>query len=163
MFEYASDPELTKYVIFAPHQSLAESAAVIARLIAENASGHSVMWGLTEGDSDRLIGTCGFGHIAYRHRRAELGYALHRRFWNQGLMTEAVRAVIRFGFTALELNRIEARCFVNNPASARVLEKAGMVFEGVLREHVQAKGRFVDLKMYSILYRDWVAAIAGPD
>ncbi len=163
MFEYASDPKLTKYVIFATHQSLAESAAVIGRLIAETASGQAMMWGLTERQNDRLIGTCGFGHFAHQHRRAELGYALNRQFWNQGLMTEAVRAVIRFGFTALGLNRIEARCFVENPASARVLEKAGMVFEGVLREHVQAKGRFVDLKMYSILYRDWVAAIAGPD
>ncbi len=71
-------------------------------------------------------------------------------------MTEAVRAVIAFGFRTLQLNRIEARCEIKNIASARVMEKAGMKFEGILRQHAFYKGAFRNFKMYSILRKEWV-------
>lgn len=168
MFDYASAPELTRHVIFTTHQSPEESRQVIERLVAENAAGTILMWGVTTRDdgrlhnangkcqngAGRLVGTCGFGHLWPAHARAELGYALHRGLWGRGLMTEAVRAVIDFGFERLGLNRIDARCFVANLASARVMEKAGMRFEGILREQIHAKGSFQDLKSYSILRRD---------
>jgi len=70
-------------------------------------------------------------------------------------MNEAVCVVIRFGFEGLGLNRIQARCKVVNVGSARVMEKAGMAFEGVLREYSFSKGEYLDLKMYSILRREW--------
>jgi ribosomal-protein-alanine N-acetyltransferase len=168
MFDYASDPELTRHVIFTTHQSPAESRQVIDRLIAENAAGTILMWGVTLRDdgglqnangtcqngAGRLVGTCGFGHLWPAHARAELGYVLGRGLWGRGLMTGAVRAVIDFGFETLGLNRIDARCFVANVASARVMEKAGMRFEGILREQIHAKGAFQDLKSYSVLRRD---------
>ncbi len=68
---------------------------------------------------------------------------------------EAVRAMIRFGFEMMNLNRVEARCIAENIASARVMEKAGMTFEGILREHMFVKGKYQDLKMYSILRKEW--------
>jgi ribosomal-protein-alanine N-acetyltransferase len=80
---------------------------------------------------------------------------LARRLWNQGLMTEAVREIVRFGFERMNLNRIEARCKIANVGSARVMEKVGLSFEGVLREHQYAKGVFEDLKLYSILRSEW--------
>jgi [ribosomal protein S5]-alanine N-acetyltransferase len=73
-------------------------------------------------------------NYAPEHARAELGYVLSREHWGKGLMPEAVRAVIRFGFGRMELNRIQARCVAENTASARVMEKAGMTYEGTLRE-----------------------------
>lgn len=154
MFDYASDPELTRHVIFTTHRSPDEALAVIVRINEQQAAGALLMWGVTLNGDDRLVGTCGFGHFWPEHARAELGYVLGRRLWGHGLMTEAVRAVIDFGFETLGLNRIEARCFVPNVASARVMEKAGMRFEGILREQIHAKGSFQDLKSYSVLRRD---------
>ena len=69
-------------------------------------------------------------------------------------MPEAVRAVIRFGFGRMELNRIQARCVAENTASARVMEKVGMTYEGTLRESEYIKGALRDMKIYSILRRE---------
>jgi len=70
-------------------------------------------------------------------------------------MPEAVRAVLDFGFEALELNGIQARCQVENIASERVLQKVGMRFEGVLRQHHRMKGACRDMKLYAPLHWDW--------
>ena len=70
-------------------------------------------------------------------------------------MTEAVRVVIRYGFEVLALNRIQARCKVENVGSWRVMEKAGMTLEGTLREFTLSKGRHLDLRMYAIRRREW--------
>ena len=70
-------------------------------------------------------------------------------------MSEAVNAVIEFGFREMLLNRIMARCEVNNIASARVMEKVGMQLEGILRQQLFVKGRYWDLKIYSILREEF--------
>jgi ribosomal-protein-alanine N-acetyltransferase len=154
MFEYAGAPD-SPYVIFTAHKTIEESRKVIADVSTATAEGKMLMWGVTLRGEGRLVGTSGFGHITARHAQAELGYILHRRLWNQGFATEAVRAVVRFGFETLGLNRIEARCFAPNVASARVMEKNGMTFEGVMREQIFAKGKFQDMREYSILRREW--------
>jgi len=87
----------------------------------------------------------------------EIAYALARQHWNEGYTTEAVRAIIAFGYRTMRLNRIEARCDIPNIASARVMEKAGMKFECVLRQHMFVKNVDVDLKMYSILRDEWAS------
>ena len=98
---------------------------------------------------------------APEHARAELGYVLSRKLWGRGLMPEAVRAVVRFGFGRMELNRIEARCIIENAASARVMEKAGMTCEGTLREREFIKGAYRDMRLYSILRREYRPESSG--
>ena len=88
------------------------------------------------------------------HRRAELIYWLGRRYWGNGYATEAVKAALGFGFETLGLNRIHASYFTRNPASARVMEKAGMRFEGVLREHHVKNGQALDLGSFGIVASD---------
>lgn len=88
------------------------------------------------------------------HQRAELIYWLGRPYWGNGYATEAVRAVLRFGFETLGLNRVHATCFTRNPASARVMQKAGMTFEGVMRQHLVKGGEPLDLASYGILRSD---------
>ena len=74
----------------------------------------------------------------------------------RGLAPEAVRALIRFGFERMGLNRIEARCIAGNTASARVMEKAGMTYEGTLREREKIQGELRNMKMYSVLRREYL-------
>jgi ribosomal-protein-alanine N-acetyltransferase len=99
---------------------------------------------------DGLVGAIGL-HLKLAHRRAELGYWIGRPFWNHGYATEAVRAVTKYGFEDLKLNRIHASHLTRNPASGRVLAKAGMEFEGIRRQHVVKWDRPEDLADYAIL------------
>ncbi|MBZ0301170.1 MAG: GNAT family N-acetyltransferase [Anaerolineae bacterium] len=89
--------------------------------------------------------------------QAEIGYWMGVPYWGQGYMTEAARRVIQFGFEALELNRIRAWYFTHNPASARVMQKAGMTFEGIMRQHYVKWNKFVDVGCYSILRSEYEA------
>jgi ribosomal-protein-alanine N-acetyltransferase len=97
-----------------------------------------------------LVGTCDL-RISREHGRGELGYWLRRACWGRGLVPEAVRAVIRHGFEHEGLERIQARCAVENAASARVMEKAGMSYEGTLRRYERIGGELRDMKFYAIL------------
>lgn len=90
-----------------------------------------------------------------QHRRAEIGYWVAVAHWGRGYMTEAVRAIIDYGFRELGLNRVHAECHGDNPASARVLEKAGMTYEGTLRQHSFRLGRFADKLQFGILRSEW--------
>jgi ribosomal-protein-alanine N-acetyltransferase len=113
-------------------------------------------WSLVLKDSGAFAGTCGMdADYAPEHARAELGYVLSREHWGKGLMPKAVRAVIRVGFGRMGLNRVQSRCIAENVASARVIEKAGMTYEGTLRESEFVKGAYRDMKLYSILRREY--------
>ncbi len=95
--------------------------------------------------------------IKREHRRAELGYWIALDCWNRGYATEASRRVIDFGFEILGLHRIEARHFLRNPASGRVMEKLGMQKEGQERDWAIKWDRFETLAVYSILESEWRA------
>jgi RimJ/RimL family protein N-acetyltransferase len=92
--------------------------------------------------------------VEAEHARAELGYWIGTPMWGRGYATEAGHAVVTFGFTTLGLNRIQARHFVRNPSSGRVMQKLGMRFEGVLRQAYRRWDRFEDVAMYAILASD---------
>lgn len=155
-FEYASDPEVTRYSTWSPHESLADTKQFINQVLNQYKAGHVAPWGIEHKAERRFIGTCGFGNWIHYHGRAEIGYALARPYWSQGYMTEAVRSVLAFGFETMQLNRIEARCKLENIGSSRVMEKVGMKFEGVLRQHMYIKGQYHDLKLYAILHEDFL-------
>jgi [ribosomal protein S5]-alanine N-acetyltransferase len=98
----------------------------------------------------RLIGSVGL-RLVPRHRRGELGYWLGAAHWGQGYATEAARAVVRWGFTALALRRIHAQYLGDNHASGRVLEAIGMRREGVRRQHLRKAGQWYDAHQFGIL------------
>lgn len=155
MFEYASDPDVAKYTTWDAHQSIKDSKFFLEIVVERYKNRQITDWGIVHKEEGKLIGTCGFAECHLFHSRAEIGYALSRKYWRQGYMSEAVTAIIRFGFQTMNLNRIEARCEVENIASARVMEKVGMQFEGILRQHIFTKGKYCDLKIYSILRQDF--------
>ncbi|HEV7217114.1 MAG TPA: GNAT family protein [Chloroflexota bacterium] len=155
IFAYASDPAVARYTTWPPHPTVAATEAFVRELLQRYADGLVSPWGIVHRASGKMIGTCGFAYVMAWHGRGEIAYALSRSHWGQGLMPEAVRAVLAFGFETLRLNRIEARCEVENAASERVMQKVGMQLEGVLRQHAQVLGRYRDLKLYSILRDEW--------
>ena len=104
-------------------------------------------------EAEGLVGTMSLQFVL-AHRRAELGYWIGVPFWNRGYATEAAGAIVDYGFDQLGLNRIEAKHFIFNPASGRVLEKVGMTREGILRQRVLKGDKLEDLVLYAILRSD---------
>lgn len=118
------------------------------------------VFGIIEKSSGRFAGCMGI-HPLLEHNRAEVGYWLGAPFWGRGLATSALRLLLKFGFETLKLNRVEAGHFDYNPASGRVMEKAGMRFEGLRRQYVLHRDQYKDLRWYAILGEDYDALSAG--
>ncbi|WP_062106760.1 GNAT family N-acetyltransferase [Bacillus niameyensis] len=154
---YGSDHEVSRYVTWDTHRSLADTEAFIQFVLERYENSQEGPWGIEWKENGKLIGTIDFFSWKPRHGHAEIGYVLSRDYWGAGIMTEAVREVVRFGFEKMDLVRIQARCMEENVASSRVMEKAGMSFEGVLRKVMYIKGKHRDLKMYSILKEEFGA------
>lgn len=93
--------------------------------------------------------------IAAEHQHARLSYWLGLSDWHRGYATEAVHAVLAYGFKQRQLHRIYAPHFLNNPASGRVLRKVGMTYEGRMREHYRRFGEYVDVELYGMLEQDF--------
>ncbi len=151
------DPEVAAGLSDLPHPYPRQMAAGLIRGMSEaSAAGTAYAFGVAVKNPvppDTIVGIV-FLIPDLDHRRAELIYWLGRRYWGNGYATEAVRAVLAFGFDALALNRIHASYFTGNPASARVMEKAGMRFEGVMRQHHMKRGEPLDLGHYGLLRSD---------
>jgi RimJ/RimL family protein N-acetyltransferase len=155
VFAYASDPEVSRYALWDTHRSIKDSRAFLELAVRKYEGGDEPDWGIVYKGDGHIVGTCGFVNWSLDHARAELGYAIHREYWGQGLVPEAVRAMIRFGFEKIGLNRIEARCIAENTASARVMEKAGMSYEGTLQQREFIKGAYRNIKLYAILKSEY--------
>lgn len=122
-------------------------------------AGDDFSFAVTRKADGLFMGACGL-HRVPEHQRAELGYWLGKPHRGQGYTSEAARRVIAFGFDVMELNRVHAGYFTRNPASRRVMENAGMTYEGTYRQHVLKWGDFVDMGMCAILRSEYKAAKA---
>ena len=116
--------------------------------------GNSVHFAITVRESSQLVGSIGL-QIQPVHSYAEMGYWVGVPYWGNGYCTEAVGAVLKYGFEERQLNRIYAVHFKRNPASGRVMQKNGMVYEGCLHQHVRKWDGYEDLMQYGILQTEW--------
>lgn len=157
VFAYARDPSVSRHVLWNTHHQLSDSVTFIKSIIRKYEAGEVAEWGIelktdpVKHVIDRIVGTCGFVHYHPDHRRAEVGYALARWLWGQGLAGEALSAVIRYSFDTLQLNRLEARVTAENRSSLQVLERAGFRREGLMPKQLWIKGAFHDVLHYGLL------------
>jgi RimJ/RimL family protein N-acetyltransferase len=131
--EYAQDLEVTKYLIWRPHQEINETTDFLAGCLARWESGEELTWGISPKERDRVIGMVA---CRIRGHAADIGYVLARQYWSRGYVTEAVRAVVEWAASLEPVFRVWAVCDAANMASARVLEKVGMSREGILRRWI---------------------------
>ena len=117
------------------------------------AAGKSAVFAITKRDDHTLVGGIGLT-IDPQYHRAELGYWIGKPFWGNGFCSEAAPEILRFGFDICKLNRIFATHMMRNPASGRIMEKAGMKLEGILRQHVMKWGVYEDIAMYGVVAGD---------
>ena len=124
MFDYASDIENTRYT-FPTNQSLEETKNNIAQFYLANPLGR---WGIELKSNGQFIGTIDLHKIDSVLKKAAIGYIINKKYWNQGLTTEANRAVIELAFEKIGMNKLVALHDKANPASGKVMEKSGMRF-----------------------------------
>ncbi len=157
MYEYARLPEVTRYLTWHEHESAQYTKDYLTALQSSYRRGEFFDWGLELKENRKFIGTCGFTAIREDYNFAEVGYVLSPAYHKQGLMSEALREVIRFGFQVLCLERIEAKHMEGNDASAAVMKRCGMQYEGKLRHRMVIKGRYEDYHLYSLLKSEFDA------
>ena len=155
MYDYAHRSDVTRHLTWDPHPNLLYTREYLAYVSAHYAAGDFYDWAVIDRESGRMIGTCGFTRFHCEADCAEIGYVIHPAFWGRGIATEAVGAVIRFGFQRLDLNRIEAKFMEGTEASRRVMEKNGMTFEGMLRQCMYIKGEYRNVGICSLLRREF--------
>jgi ribosomal-protein-alanine N-acetyltransferase len=145
--------EVTQYSELVTLGDADQAALVIRQFQGEFERGTGIRWAVALKTSPRLIGTCG---LAWHRQNFStlLSYDLAPEFWNQGIMTEAAREVVRYCFERTDTNRISATTTLANAASMRLLHKLGFQEEGILRQWAFWKGKFVDLRCFSLLKQD---------
>lgn len=161
VFAYASDVTVPRYLLWYPHPDKEYTARYLREVDRMYKKARFYDWAITLTDTGRMIGTCGFTSFDLPNNSAEVGYVLASRYWGQEIAPEALRAVITFGFEALMLNRIEAHFMPENSSSRRVLEKCLMHPEGVRREAMYAKGRYIDIETYAVTAAEYKNITAG--
>lgn len=151
IFSIRSDPEAMKYFGKHPFKTAAEATGFIYSVINAFQNKEGIRWGITLKPSDKLIGSAGIWRIDRKHFRGEIGYELLPAFWNNGIMSEALTEIVKFGFEKMNLHSIEANTDPQNISSTKLLEKIGFKKEGELKESFFFNDKFYDNIIYSIL------------
>jgi [ribosomal protein S5]-alanine N-acetyltransferase len=162
LLDVNGDPEVTALLPYAAWTSLADGEAWYERMARLQAAGSALQFVVVARVSSRAIGTC----LLFRHEptsaRAELGYVLGRAHWQQGLMHEALTALLSRAFAGIGLRRIEAEVDPRNRASAALLGRLGFTREGLLRQRWVRNGEPHDVELHGLLRDEWRPAIARP-
>jgi ribosomal-protein-alanine N-acetyltransferase len=152
-----SDPVVLEFLVLEPFEDEGRTTGMIDLLKGLPAATEGIRWAVTLAGNGSVIGTCGFHNWKREHGRAEMGYELGKEFWRQGYMTEALSAILKFGFGTMRLNRIEAFVTDGNERSLGLLRKLGFTAEGCLREYEWARGKYQDQWICSLLKTEWVS------
>jgi ribosomal-protein-alanine N-acetyltransferase len=151
LFALRSDPQVMRYIPRPLATSVADCQALIEAMNEGMSRNELLNWGIALRSSGELIGTIGLYRLQPENHRAEIGYMLLPAWQGQGLMQEAVAAVLDHGFEVLHLHSVEGVIDPQNEASARVLRRAGFVQEGLFRQNEFWEGQFLDTAYYSLL------------
>ncbi len=154
---WANDPEVTKYLSWPYHKELATTKKIINMYLEEYKSSEVYNWAIVPKEYGEVIGSITVVEMSNEKEQCEIGYCIAKSYWNQGLTTEALKAVIDYLINKIGFERIQAKHNSDNKASGKVMLKAGMEYEGRLRKYDKNNlGELVDCDMYSILKEDLV-------
>jgi [ribosomal protein S5]-alanine N-acetyltransferase len=151
VFAYAKDPDVGPLAGWRPHRSEKESLHIIKHLFLRNPYSYAIV----NNANQTVIGSIGFTKKVFRPTY-ELGYSLHKDYWGQGLMSEAVQAMVQFGFEQLQATRLIAKTMTHNIASQKVLLKAGFTKTHEKKQHFRRyDGQVFDITFYELRRSQW--------
>lgn len=153
---WASDPDVTKYLSWSAHKNVSETKEIIGSWVGEYENKNCYNWCITFKETGEAIGGISTVKMFENEECCEIGYVLSKKFWNKGIMTEALQAVLGYLFENVGFHRVQLRHDVNNIASGKVMLKNGLQREGILREcEKTVDGNWRDMVMYSILDKEF--------
>ena len=150
LFELCSDPLISKYSLWHAHEDLWDTKGFVRHLRRNKRDTSRVDFCMQLRETGKVIGTCGFTHLKLEQRVGEIGYCVSREYQREGYASEAVEALVKFGFENLDLARIEARVVTENEPSAALLRKLEFTLDGSLKKGITFKAKTFDLLLYSM-------------
>ena len=148
MYEYSSDPDVTRYLTWSCHSSEKETARYIKILQKKYADGTFNDWGVIFKETGKFIGTCGYTSFDFDETTAEMGYVLAKPYWGKGLAAEAVKCAMKYAADNFGIKGFHAKHMEGNDASGRVMQKCGMKFEAMYKHSMFIKGEFKNIVVY---------------
>ncbi len=158
IIKYAGDAKVAEHMLNLPYPYYEKDAIFWLNLAHQGWQDKSkYIFGIRLQETQELIGGVGL-HVESRYDRGELGYWIGVPFWGKGYMSEAVAAVLKFGFETGGLNKVFAIHDIVNPASGKVMSKNGMIKEGELKDHIKVKGAYKNIAQYGLTKADYEAS-----
>lgn len=153
--DWASDPEVTEYLPWAPHADVSVSREIIGDWIKSYSNDNSYQWAIVlKSNGSEPIGSIGVPSQNDETDMIHIGYVIGKKWWRQGITTEALKALIDFFFNEVGANRIELKHDSLNPSSGSVMLKCGLQYEGTMRQACKSNHGIGDCKLYSLLAKD---------
>jgi ribosomal-protein-alanine N-acetyltransferase len=159
LYRHFANNEVVKYYDLETFTNVDQAFSLIQLFIKRFDENLGIRWAIRLKSNGEFVGTCGFNSWNPKMKSSVIGYDISRDYWGNGYATEALREIIKFGFSGYlpcgELNRIQGDTVPGNVASEKVLKKLGFKDEGLLRESGYWKGRFHDLKCYGLIKTEY--------
>lgn len=152
---WANDPEVTKYLTWPAHSSVEVSRMVLESWVFQYDDNAFYQWAIVPRDIGEPVGSIGAVHGRDEIAMVHIGYCIGKKWWKQGITSEALTALIRFFFEEAGMNRVESRHDPRNPNSGRVMKKCGMKYEGTMRQADINNQGICDFSEYGILAEDY--------
>ncbi len=156
LFALRTNQDVIEFMGQEPPQSIDDTHKLIQRMQRTYERRNGIFWCVTLKEEDILIGSCTLFAFNFDFHYAETGYELSTAYWQQGITSEAMSAVLTYGFTELELHRIEADVAPDNTRSKNLLLKLGFTFEGNLRQRYFFRGQYEDEYYFGLLKNEWM-------
>ena len=154
LFEMRKNPDLMRFIDRPLHRTLDESIEMLQKIEDGIKNNNMIAWGIVLKNNPEMIGNISYHRIEKENHRAEIGYILHPDYWRQGIVHEAMKAVLDYGFSTMNLHSIEANINPDNVASSNLLKKNGFVKEAFFRENYYFDRKFIDTEIYSLLIKN---------
>ena len=151
---WASDKEVTKFLTWPAYTSLDTAIHILNEWTTSYENPDFYQWAIVPKNLNEPIGSISVVSINEKTQMAEIGYCIGRPWWNRGITSEALIAVINFMFDQVGANRVQAKHDVNNPHSGLVMKKCGMKYEGTLRSAAVNNQGVCDVSIYALLKSD---------
>ena len=156
IFEFTSLDETSKGLSWYPHGNIETTKEFIRSILDKYENNVVSQWAIELIEEKKVIGIVGFISYFEEHHKGEIAYVLSPLYQGKGYMTESLQMILKFGMNEMKLNRIEAKCEIDNFASDKVMQKLGMRFEGCLYDYLYRKGKARSYKFYSVLKKNWI-------
>lgn len=153
LYHLFTNPQVTEFYQVIPLQEPGDAQKIVGMLSQRFKDKTGIRWGIAPKGESHLIGTIGYNTFTRGHR-STIAFALLPEYWGKGYITEAIAAIVQFGFDVLKVNRIEAEVLPGNMASEIVLRKNGFHHEGLLRQWMLWDDTYYDINMYALLKDD---------